>query len=145
MAWSWSILFPTIERPETTPMRWTGSGADGQGLDRGREKEREREVVFFGAPDCGRSDYRPWSWRRHGVVLVILFSTIGRPETTPMRGARPERTAATFVGIGRGSGARPVPLFRRAKLKGGGGMSIYSAGEDVVHNGLVHRWRGEGL
>ena len=74
MAWSWSILFPTIERPETTPMRWAESGADedGQVLDRGREREREREV--FGAPDCGRSDYRPGSWRRDGVVLVNSLS-----------------------------------------------------------------------
>ena len=83
-AWPWSILFPTIERPEATPMRWAGSGADGRGLDRGRER-REREVVFLGAPDCGRSDYRPWPWRRDGVVLVIIFSTMERPETTPMR------------------------------------------------------------
>ena len=41
-AWSWSILSPTIERPETTPMRWAGSGADGRGLDGGREKDSER-------------------------------------------------------------------------------------------------------
>ena len=41
-------------------------------------------------------------------------------------------------------GAGPAPLFRRAKLRGGG-ASIYSAGEDAVHNELVHRWRGEGL
>ena len=51
-----------------------------------------------------------------------------------------------FEGTGRGSGEGPAPLFRRAELKGGGGvMSVYSAGEDAVHNGLVHRWRGEGL
>ena len=67
-------------------MRWAGSGADGRGLD--REGAKEREVVFFGAPDRGRSDYRPWSWRRDGVVLVILFPTIERPETTPMRLSR---------------------------------------------------------
>ena len=52
-------LFSTIERPETTPMRWAESGVDEDGrvLDREREREREREV--FGAPDCGRFDYRP--------------------------------------------------------------------------------------
>ena len=147
-AWSWSILFPTIERPETTPMRWAGSGADGRWLNREREKEREvfflarptavvptidrvvaarrrgpgqfslrllrdqrprpcggpswsrrgrpgvrprereREGEVFGAPDCGRSDYRPESRQRGGVVLVILFPTIERPETTPMRLSR---------------------------------------------------------
>ena len=67
-AWSWSILFPTIERPETTPMRWAESGADEDGQVLDREREREREV--FGAPDCSRSDYRLESWRRGGVVLV---------------------------------------------------------------------------
>ena len=71
-AWSWSILFPTIERPETTPMRWAGSGADSRWLN--REREKEREVVFLGAPDRGRSDYRPCSWRRGGVVLVNYLS-----------------------------------------------------------------------
>ena len=40
-------------------MRWAESGVDEDGrvLDREREREREREV--FGAPDCGRFDYRP--------------------------------------------------------------------------------------
>ena len=67
-------------------MQWAESGADedGQVLDRGRERERE----VLGAPDCGRSDYRPESWQRDGVVLVILFPTIERPETTPMRLSR---------------------------------------------------------
>ena len=71
-AWSWSILFPTIERPETTPMRWAESGADEDGQVLDREREREREV--FGAPDCSRSDYRLESWRRGGVVLVNSLS-----------------------------------------------------------------------
>ena len=67
-AWSWSILFPTIERPETTPMRWAGSGADGRGLDREREKERE-VVLFLARPiavvptiDRDRGGAAAWSW-----------------------------------------------------------------------------------
>ena len=47
-----------------------------------------------------------------------------------------------FEDTGRRSGAGPAPLFRRAELRGGGVTSIYSAGEDIVQNGLVHRWRG---
>ena len=85
-AWSWSILFPTIERPETTPMRWAGSGADGRWLN--REREKEREVVFLARPiavvptiDRDRGGAAAWSWS-------ILFPTIERPETTPMRLSR---------------------------------------------------------
>ena len=81
------ILFPTIERPETTPMRWAGSGADGRRLDREREKERE-VVLFLARPiavvptiDRDHGGAAAWSWS-------ILFPTIERPETTPMRLSR---------------------------------------------------------
>ena len=138
-------LFPTIERPETTPMRWAESGADedGQVLDRGRERERE----VFGAPDCGRSDYRPESWQRDGVVLVILFPTIERPETTPHEiEPGPEWTAAQCLQVGSAeAGAGPAPLFRRAKLRGGGESSIYSVREVGVPDRLCVAGGGEGL
>ena len=78
------ILFPTIERPETTPMRWAESGADedGQVLDREREREKGRFLARPTAvvPTIGwsRGGAAAWSWS-------ILFPTIERPETTPMR------------------------------------------------------------
>ena len=48
-AWSWSILFSTIERPETTPVRWAESGADGDGQVLDHERERERKGGFWRA------------------------------------------------------------------------------------------------
>ena len=50
-------------------MRWAGSGADGRGLDREREKEREVVLFFLARPiavvptidrDCGGA--AAWSW-----------------------------------------------------------------------------------
>ena len=40
-------LFSTIERPETTPMRWAESGADEDGRVLDRERDREREKGRF--------------------------------------------------------------------------------------------------
>ena len=65
-------LFSTIERPETTPMRWAESGADedGRALDREREREREREKGRFLARqtavvstiDRNNGGAVAWSW-----------------------------------------------------------------------------------
>ena len=58
-----------------------------------------------------------------GVGLAVLIPTGERLRSTRAEagGRVRERTAAVFEGTGRGSGAGPAPLFRRAELRGGGG------------------------
>ena len=66
-----------------------------------------------------------------GVGLAVLIPTGERLHTEhARRGGRPspERTAAVFEDIGRRSGARPAPLFRRAELRGGSYEHLLSWG-----------------
>ena len=63
-------LFSTIERPETTPMRWAESGVDEDGrvLDREREREREkgrflaRQTAVVSTIDRSNGGAMAWSW-----------------------------------------------------------------------------------
>ena len=64
-------LFSTIERPETTPMRWAESGVDEDGRVLDRERERERKGGFWRA--------RLRSFRLSTGVMAARWRGPGRP------------------------------------------------------------------